>query len=68
MNLNAPLTPRERELILRCSEPGATQESVAEELGLAVSTVRNTLRGAYRALGVHTLAQAVRILLERRAA
>ncbi len=57
------LTPRERELILRCSEPGATQEQVAEALGIAPSTVRNTLRSAYRVLGVRTLAQAVRVIL-----
>lgn len=57
------LTPRQRELILRCSEPGATQEAVAEELGIAASTVKNTLYVAYRTLGVRTLAQAVRVLL-----
>ncbi len=57
------LTARERELILRCSEPGATQERVAEDLGIAPSTVRNTLRSAYRVLGVRTLAQAVRVIL-----
>lgn len=64
----AAITERERDIILRCAAPGATQEKVAEELGIAQSTVKNTLRMGYAKLGVHTLAQAVRALLERKAA
>ena len=61
------LTPREHELILRCSAPGATQRKVAADLGISQSTVKNTLHLAYARLGVKTLAQAVRAVMEKAA-
>ena len=61
------LTPREHELILRCSAPGATRDTVARELGISVHTIHRHLMSAYRKLGVQTLAQAVRKVMERAA-
>lgn len=65
--MSRDLTPRERELILRCSAPGATRESVAEELGISAHTIRHHLLAGYRKLGVQSLAQAVRVVMEKAA-
>lgn len=59
------ITDRQREIIELLTEPGARQQSVADALGIEVSTVKNHLAMAYRTLGVRSLAQAARALRER---
>ena len=55
-----PLTRRQREIIELLTLPGATQQSVADTLGIAHQTVRNHLAMAYRTLGVRSLQGAKR--------
>lgn len=56
-----PLTPCERQTILRIAE-GRTQKEVATERHLSVHTVHNQLTSAYRKLGVHHHAEAIALL------
>lgn len=65
----ARLTERQREIIELLSRPGARRSvtSVATELGISVQTAKNHLTSAYRTLGVYSLGQAVRVILDRRA-
>lgn len=65
MNRAGRLTPRQLEVLDRLSRPGATQASVAEDLGISVQTVKNHLTIAYRTLGVRSLGQAVRTVIAR---
>lgn len=60
-----PLTARQADIIDRLTEPGATQQSVADELGISISTVKNHLTLAYSKLGVRTIAQAARAKRKR---
>jgi DNA-binding NarL/FixJ family response regulator len=62
------LSERQREIIDLMSRPGArpSVRAVADELGIAEQTVKNHLNDVYRRLRVHTLAQAVRVVLDRR--
>ena len=60
-----PVTHRQREIIDLLQEPGATQQTVADELGISSQTVKNHLTMAYRTLGVRSLAQAVRAMRKR---
>jgi DNA-binding CsgD family transcriptional regulator len=53
-----PLSERERE-VLRLVAQGATGQQIAQQLGIAVSTVKTYLKGIYRKLHVHSRAQAV---------
>jgi RNA polymerase sigma factor (sigma-70 family) len=53
-----PLSERERE-VLRLVAQGASTQQIAQQLGVAVSTVKTYLKGAYRKLHVHSRAQAV---------
>ena len=52
------LTPRQAE-ILRMLARGRSTDQIADELHLSVETVRNHIRGIFRALGVHSRLQAV---------
>jgi DNA-binding CsgD family transcriptional regulator len=53
-----PLTPRQVE-VLRLLADGSTTDRIAAELGIAVETVRNHVRGLFHRLGVHTRLEAV---------
>ncbi|MDO8484499.1 MAG: LuxR C-terminal-related transcriptional regulator, partial [Candidatus Limnocylindrales bacterium] len=57
-----PATDRQREIIEMLTRPGATQQTVADHLGIEVQTVKNQLTLAYRTLGVRSVAQAARRL------
>jgi PAS domain S-box-containing protein len=52
------LTPRQTE-VLRLLEHGRSTRQIAEELHLSIETVRNHVRGVFRALGVHSRIEAV---------
>lgn len=67
MTRSPRLTPRQLEIIDRLSRPGATQATVAEELGISSQTVKNHLTMVYRTLGVRSFGQAVRIVRNRTA-
>jgi PAS domain S-box-containing protein len=54
------LTPRQSE-VLRLLEHGRSTEQIAEELHLSIETVRNHIRGMFRALDVHSRLEAVAI-------
>jgi DNA-binding NarL/FixJ family response regulator len=57
------ITDRQYAIIERLSRPNApTQQQLADELGIGVQTLKNSLYVAYRSLGVETLAGAVRKL------
>lgn len=53
-----PLTLRERD-VLRALVRGLAYKQVADELGLSIDTVRTHIRGIYRKLQVHSVAEAV---------
>jgi WD40 repeat protein/DNA-binding CsgD family transcriptional regulator len=53
-----PLSERERE-VLRLVAHGASTREIAQQLVVAVSTVKTYLKGIYRKLGVHSRTQAV---------
>lgn len=60
-----PLTERERD-VLRSLVRGLAYKQVADELGLSIDTVRTHIRGIYRKLQVHSVAEAVgRAIRER---
>lgn len=59
------LTARQAEIIDRLTMPGATQQVVADELGISVQTVKNHLTLAYAKLGVRSVAQAARAKRKR---
>lgn len=60
-----PLSQRERE-VLRGLVAGLAYKQVADQLGLSIDTVRTHVRGLYRKLQVHSVAEAVvRALRER---
>ena len=52
------LTPRQTE-VLRLLEQGRSTKQIAQELHLSTETVRNHVRGIFRALGVHSRLEAV---------
>jgi len=52
------LTARERD-VLRSLVRGLAYKQVADELGLSIDTVRTHIRGIYRKLQVHSVAEAV---------
>jgi PAS domain S-box-containing protein len=52
------LTPRQTE-VLRLLEQGRSTKQIAAELRLSTETVRNHIRGVFRALGVHSRLEAV---------
>jgi len=52
------LTPRQVE-VLRLLERGRSTKQIAAELHLGTETVKNHIRGIFRALGVHTRLEAV---------
>jgi PAS domain S-box-containing protein len=54
------LTPRQHE-VLRLLERGHSTAQIASELHLSTETVRNHIRGLFRALGVHTRLEAVAV-------
>lgn len=53
-----PLSERERD-VLRALVRGLAYKQAADELGLALDTVRTHVRGIYRKLQVHSVAEAV---------
>lgn len=53
-----PLSQRERE-VLRGLVDGLAYKQVADQLGLSIDTVRTHVRGLYRKLQVHSVAEAV---------
>jgi DNA-binding NarL/FixJ family response regulator len=63
------LTERERLIIDLMSRPGrkCSIRAIAVELDLSEQTVKNHLYSAFKRLRVHSLAQAVRVILDRRA-
>jgi PAS domain S-box-containing protein len=52
------LTPRQAE-VLHLLEQGHSTRQIAAELHVSIATVRNHVRGLFRALGVHTRLEAV---------
>lgn len=54
------LTPRQAE-VLRLLDRGLSTHQIASELQLSVETVRNHIRGVFRALGVHSRLEAVAV-------
>ncbi len=58
--LHPHLTPRQAE-VLRLLEHGRSTEQIASELHLSKETVRNHVRGMFRALGVHSRLEAVAV-------
>jgi two-component system NarL family response regulator len=54
------LTPRQAE-VLRLLEHARSTEQIASELHLSRETVRNHVRGMFRALGVHSRLEAVAV-------
>src|SRR5262249_43657137 len=54
------LTPRQAE-VLRLLDRGNSTHQIADELHLSVETVRNHIRGVFRALGVHSRLEAVAV-------
>jgi PAS domain S-box-containing protein len=55
---NRGLTPRQAE-VLKLLADGASTNQIASELVLSVETVRNHIRGIFRALGAHSRLEAV---------
>jgi DNA-binding NarL/FixJ family response regulator len=63
----APLTRRQLEALSLCTAyPGETGAQLAVRLGVAPSTVRNLLSGAYARLGARNLVEALQIVRELR--
>ena len=54
------LTPRQAE-VLRLLDRGYSTHQIADELQLSVETIRNHIRGVFRALGVHSRLEAVAV-------
>lgn len=54
------LTPRQAE-VLRLLDRGFSTHQIADELQLSVETVRNHIRGVFRALNVHSRLEAVAV-------
>ena len=54
------LTPRQAE-VLRLLERGHSTKQIAAELHLSTETVKNHIRGLFRALGVHSRLEAVAV-------
>lgn len=59
------LSPRERE-VLRALVEGLAYKQVAEALGISIDTVRHHVRGLYKKLQVHSVAEAVSRALRQR--
>jgi DNA-binding CsgD family transcriptional regulator len=56
-----PPTNREIEILMASAWHG--ESAAAEQLGITVQTVRNTLSGLYRKIGARSMAHAVLILI-----
>jgi DNA-binding NarL/FixJ family response regulator len=54
------LTPRQAE-VLRLLDRGFSTHQIADELQLSIETIRNHIRGVFRALGVHSRLEAVAV-------
>ena len=61
MTATRRLTTRQIEILDLLSVPGATQASVADELGISPQTVKNHLTMVYRTMGVRSFGQAIRM-------
>lgn len=56
-----PLTPRQYELMVLVGD-GMTMKQAAVRMGIEFSTARTLAEGAYRRLGVHSIAQAIVVM------
>jgi DNA-binding CsgD family transcriptional regulator len=59
------LTEREQD-VLRCLVNGCSDQETADELGITIHTVRHYIRGVYKKLQVHSVADAVRRAVRER--
>ena len=57
------LTPRQREVLYELVERGAGNAEIGERFGLSARTIKVHLMAAYRQLGVHSRAEAIRLVL-----
>jgi DNA-binding CsgD family transcriptional regulator len=62
------LTRRQRDVVFLLVEHGASNEQIADRLGLSSRTIKIHLQAAYRQLGVRTRGEAIRLVLTRHAA
>jgi DNA-binding NarL/FixJ family response regulator len=60
VSMTSPLTPRQTEILALLAH-GCSTGQVAQQLGLAIETVRNHIRAILRRLGVHSRLEAVLI-------
>lgn len=61
------LTRRQRDVVFLLVEHGATNEEIAERLGLSARTVKIHLQAAYRELGVRSRGEVIRLILTNHA-
>ena len=61
--VDAGLSPRESEILVAIAQ-GLTNAEIADQSYLSINTVKTTIRGAYRKIGVSTRSQAVRWVLQ----
>jgi DNA-binding NarL/FixJ family response regulator len=61
MKPETPLTPRERQVLDRLSK-GNARKVVAADLGITENTVKVHCRSIYSKLGIHSVAEAVRLV------
>ena len=61
----APMTRRQMN-ILKCMAKGSTNESIANELGISVNTVKYHKKRIYEHLGAVSASQAVAIALSKK--
>jgi DNA-binding CsgD family transcriptional regulator len=59
------MTPRQREVLFELVERGTGNSEIARRFGLSARTVKIHLMAAYRRLGVHTRADAIRMVLTK---
>jgi len=57
------LTPREK-MVLQAVAGGDASKVIASNLGISPRTVENHRRNIYSKLGIHSVAQAVRVALQ----
>lgn len=61
------LTRRQRDVVFELVERAASNDEIAERLGLSARTVKIHLQAAYRRLGVRSRAEAISLVLTRHA-
>jgi DNA-binding NarL/FixJ family response regulator len=60
---NEPLTPRQREVLVLVAS-GLSNQEIANELGIAIETVKSHLRNVFARLGVHNRIEAINAFIE----